>query len=191
MGVDMKVVLGKLKTPAEDRDLKETATVIKAVFNKLDVTNTDARDFILDESPEELEINRCSPLFSWLAGVRLSIKPYHDQPEQKQKTDEFLKYLKNFKDPDEEEDRHFRSGWAPDADHAWNRMYGEHSHTLHEITDLLAFDYDKAFPVVNWRTNTDVTSYTSYRELFPEEFFALLEYCKENDYTFIVFGFDG
>ncbi|MNQ39188.1 hypothetical protein D3C85_527920 [compost metagenome] len=199
MGADVHIVLGKINIQAiEDRRKAGTSTCTEiALFKDMQVSH---EDFILVNVPPEWDLGRNYALFAWLANVRGSVRPIENEGVRKEQTWEFLKWLDNKRIADQRAAGVSSQGRAGYYDELEDSLdLGDHSRIIHSVNYLKSFDYDRVAEVdddENPESTWDNPIWMkpiggeTYRELFGEQYFGLINHCVTEGYHFILFGFD-
>lgn len=189
VAADIHIVLGTM-VPKNKLSL-DPPSDINSTNNLMSAQQSfDEMVFRLYDLDKEWEVPRCSSLFSWLANVRGNVKPYTDIKDLVEKTWSFLNYLD--RQVAEETACGFDRGRSIFEDH-W---LGDHSRVLYMVSDLVAYDYDRVAEIDDGISDAENPIYVAtiggetYRELFPVEYFNLLNHCVQEGYHFIIFGFD-
>lgn len=191
MGVEARVLLGRIKTPTEPpKEHTETGIGLE-IFQ---TSQLRYEDIEFADLPEHIEINRNSKLFGFLAGVRGDTKPLYDGYDRKSQTQAFMKWCDEQRNNDHPEPK----GYYSFSDNSFTEHYdlGEHSFILHSVAVLAAFDYDQIAEIKDENNQSKEPVYyrpmtgNTYREMFSGSFFDLITYCQEQGFQFIIFGFE-
>jgi hypothetical protein len=195
MGADIHTTVGRVNKriagPTEPAAAEGTAL---AVFNDKRFRFGDFE--FTSEIPHEVDLNRSYSLFSFLAGVRGSLKPVVPKNVLTEATEQFLKWLN---------DEHVRQlgkpqGWYSHegdfiGDYAQYDV-GEHSRVFYPVPVLLNFDYDQVAELENegsdWRNPTYFRdpSGETYRQHIGDQLHTFLNWCVKENWQFVIFGFD-
>jgi len=175
MGTDINVSLGRFLVPQEIEPIEPNQ--IALMLGKIPLTSVK-----IEKCPSEIEPSRCYKLFSWLSDVGGNTLPFLGCKERKEATAVFIsKWLQ-----------------ANNLSDLWPLNGGDFGYTLYLLTELTTFDYDQPYQTLDlrWYPHQQIekeiiaTYPETYRDMFEDDWFKLLEYAKENKYDFLLFGYD-
>lgn len=123
-------------------------------------------------------------LFSWLNNHRYGLVPREDYGIWRNKTRDFFKALENLIHA--ESKTNARDWYTNDKD--IGHLFGmwDMGYIIYPVALLLEFDCDQ---VQITPKGPQPEGYT-YRDQFSDDLLPALEYAKEHDWPFIIFGFD-
>lgn len=203
MGADVHVVLGRInfKAIADRRDTPASESTTIALFGQ---ANIQSEDFSLMDVPDEYDLYRNYALFSWLAGVRGDLRPLDLGGTRKELTDQFLNWLdRKWSEAEKAGDYEPSYGFGRWCGHdGIHDRYdtGEHSRIIHTVNTLRNFNYDQVAEVRNYDSPEDswdnpvyvkpLQGGETYREHFGDQYFKFLDFCVQDNWHFVLFGFD-
>lgn len=199
MGSDIYIAIGRIKNkklaaPTDGSVAQDSAVV---VFDNKNIPPSDIEAFAYEDiypdpdwleegqvgHPDYIDIGRCYNLFSWLAGRRGDLKPAIDPDVLNEKSSLFMEWL--YKD---------KNVGCFKGDYKSDLQLDGYGCYFYPLSVLLAFNYDQ--PVVMADHTVPGKNYfpkpgvNTYRDVFPDDWFKLLEILNRDGWDFIVINID-
>lgn len=198
MGADIHITVGRLTRHLEaPQEGKEEAGTALALFNNRRVQFGDIE--LDSDIPKEVDLYRNYSLFSFLAGIRGSVKPIMELGRLKKATNDFLEWLNAEHYRIEMEEIRKLGGWYSVDEYIGDLGtydVGEHSRVFYPIAMLVAFNYDNVALMEKENSDYNNPEYEpdsegmTYREYCGAQYFKFLNWCTSNNWQFVIFGFD-
>lgn len=211
MGCDIYTTLGRIKPLAIGHTRSSTALVIEGLSKEpLDFSQFEFMDYCencRDNEPESDSryLFRDYDLFSWLAAIRGDLAPVVENMEKlKGITSEFTRWAnkedRRIKDEEAGLEEVTSPGWFS-YHGSWrdNNINGDHSLVLYPLLFLKGYDYSAPVRVRPKGEYDDLAFYLkrveefqgkTYRDIFPDYYFAFVDWAIENRWDFVIFSFD-